>query len=72
MPILSGWNCKPKIFLFHGDKDSVVPLNNLLETKAFFAQLNYKIKTKILKNCEHSIPIEGTSLGLAFLKKNLL
>ena len=32
---------KPKIFLFHGDKDSVVPLNNLLETKAFFAQLNY-------------------------------
>ena len=31
----------------------------------------YKIQTKILKNCEHRIPTEGSSLGLEFLKKNL-
>ncbi len=62
---------KPKIFLFHGDRDTIVPLNNLLETKAFFAQLNYKIKTKILKNCEHNIPTEASSLALNFIKKNL-
>jgi len=31
-----------------------------------------KIKTTMFKNCEHKIPVEGTSLGLEFLKKNLL
>ena len=29
-------------------------------------------KTKIFNNCDHSIPVEGISLGLSFLKKNLL
>ena len=29
-------------------------------------------KIKMFKNCEHKIPVEGSSLGLAFLKKNLL
>ena len=53
------------------ERDNILPLNNLLETKAFFAQLNYKIKTKILKNCEHSIPTEASSLALNFIKKNL-
>ena len=62
---------KPKIFLFHGDRDTIVPLDNLLETKAFFSQLNYKIKTKILKNCEHNISTRASSLALNFIKKNL-
>ena len=31
-----------------------------------------KIKTKLFKNCEHRIPVEGSSLGLEFLRKNLL
>ena len=62
---------KPKIFLFHGDKDVVVPLTNLLETKEFFFKINHKIKTKILKNCEHNIPIEASSLALEYIKKNL-
>ena len=62
---------KPKIFLFHGDRDTIVPLNNLLEAKAFFSQLNYKIKTKKLKNCEHNIPTRASSLALNFIKKNL-
>ena len=30
------------------------------------------VKTKLFKNCEHRIPVEGVSLGLGFLKKNLL
>ena len=29
-------------------------------------------KIKMFKNCEHRIPVEGSSLGLDFLKKNLL
>ena len=64
-------NSKPEIFLMHGDKDAVVPINFLLEAKEFFNKNNYKIQTKIFKNCEHRIPTEGSSLGLEFLKKNL-
>ena len=64
-------NSKPEIFLMHGDKDAVVPINFLLEAKEFFNQNNYKIQTKIFNNCEHRIPTEGSSLGLEFLKKNL-
>ena len=64
-------NSKPEIFLMHGDKDAVVPVNFLLEAKEFFSQNSYKIQTKIFNNCEHRIPTEGSSLGLEFLKKNL-
>ena len=64
-------NSKPEIFLMHGDKDVVVPINFLLEAKEFFNKNNYIIQTKIFKNCEHRIPTEGSSLGLEFLKKNL-
>ena len=64
-------NSRPNIFLMHGDKDQIVPVNFLLEAKNFFNKNNYKIETKILKNCEHRISTEGSSLGLNFLKKNL-
>ena len=56
----------------HGENDSVVPVNSLLEAKDFFNKNNYKISTKVFNNCEHRIPVEGSSLGLEFLKKNLL
>ena len=64
-------NSRPKIILMHGDKDQIVPVSFLLEAKEFFNKNNYKVETKILKNCEHRIPVEGSSLGLEFLKKNL-
>jgi phospholipase/carboxylesterase len=64
-------NSRPNIILMHGDKDQIVPVTFLLEAKNFFNKNNYKIETKILKNCEHRIPTEGSSLGLNFLKKNL-
>ncbi len=64
-------NSKPEIFLMHGDKDQIVPINFLLEAKEFFNKNDYKIQTKIFKNCEHRIPTEGSSIGLEFLKKNL-
>ena len=64
-------NSKPEIFLMHGDKDAVVPINFLLEAKEFFSKNDYKIQTKIFNNCEHRIPTEGSSIGLEFLKNNL-
>jgi phospholipase/carboxylesterase len=63
---------KPKMFLMHGENDTIVSPVHLLEAKEYLNKHDIKIKTKIFKNCEHKIPQEGISLGLEFLKKNLL
>ena len=65
-------NSKPKIFLMHGAKDTIVSPTHLLEAKEYLNNQGIKIKIKLFKNCEHRIPVEGSSLGLEFLKKNLL
>tara|TARA_Y100000590_G_scaffold405499_1_gene493852 strand:+ start:398 stop:1054 length:657 start_codon:yes stop_codon:yes gene_type:complete len=65
-------NSKPKILLMHGSNDTIVPPTHLLEAKEYLANNGIKIKTKLFKNCEHRIPVEGSSLGLGFLRKNLL
>ena len=62
---------RPNIILMHGDSDQIVPIESLLEAKEFFNNNKYPIETKIFKNCEHSIPAEGSSLGLQFAKKHL-
>ena len=65
-------NSKPKTFLMHGENDTIVPPTHLLEAKEYLKKRGINVKTKMFKNCEHRIPVEGSSLGLAFLKKNLL
>ena len=65
-------NSKPKIFLMHGENDTIVPPIHLLESKEYLIKHGLKVKTKMFKNCEHKIPVEGSSLGLEFLKKNIL
>ena len=65
-------NSKPKVFLMHGADDPIVSPTHLLEAKEFLKINGIKVKTKIFNNCEHKIPIEGSSLGLEFLKQNLL
>ncbi len=64
-------NSKPNIVLMHGDIDQIVPIDGFLEAKNFFIKNNYEINSQIFKNCEHRIPIEGSSLGLEFIKKHL-
>ena len=63
---------KTNILLIHGDKDTVVPVNFILEAKDFMMRNNLNIETKIIKNCEHHIPIEASSAALNFIKKNLI
>ena len=63
---------KPKTFLMHGAQDIIVPPTYLLEAKEYFKKQGINAKIKMFKNCEHKIPVEGSSLGLGFLKKNLL
>ena len=65
-------NSKPKILLMHGANDTIVPPTHLLEAKEYLKNCGINTKTKMFKNCEHRIPVEGSSLGLGFLKKNLL
>ncbi|MBA1338587.1 MAG: phospholipase/carboxylesterase [Pelagibacterales bacterium] len=65
-------NSKPKIFLMHGANDTIVSPMCLLEAQEYLFNNGIKIKTKLFKNCEHKIPVEGVSTGLAFLLKNIL
>ncbi len=65
-------NSLPKIMLMHGENDTIGSPMYLLEAKEYLNNVGIKIKTKIFKDCEHRIPTEGSSLGLGFLKKNLL
>ena len=62
---------KSKILLIHGDQDEIVNSNFLLEAKDFFERNKFNIQTKLINNCGHHIPIEGSSLALSFIKKNL-
>jgi len=70
--LLDNINSKPKIFLMHGENDTIVSPTHLLEAKEYLKKQGINVKTKMFKNCEHRIPVEGSSLGLGFLKKNLL
>ena len=70
--LLNNIKSKPKIFLMHGENDTIVSPTHLLEAKEYLNKCGINVKTKMFKNCEHRIPVEGYSLGLAFLKKNLL
>ena len=59
-----------KMLLLHGDKDTVVPPTFLLEAKDFLIRNNIEIETKMIKNCEHHIPIEASSAALNYMKNN--
>ena len=59
-----------KMLLMHGDMDAVVLPNNLLEAKDFMIRNNIQVETKMIKNCDHHIPIEASSLALNYIKNN--
>ena len=59
-----------KMFLIHGDKDAIVSPTFLLEAKDFLIRNNVEVKTKIIKNCEHHIPVEASSAALNYIKDN--
>jgi|TARA_Y100001970_G_scaffold293737_1_gene442743 phospholipase/carboxylesterase len=59
-----------KILLLHGDSDQVVPSHYLLEAKDFLLRKKIEVEAKIIKNCDHHIPIEASSFALNYIKKN--
>ena len=56
--------------LVHGDTDQVVSPNFMLEAKDFLIRNNIPVKTHLIKNCDHHIPIEASSIALNYIKKN--
>ena len=59
-----------KMFLLHGDKDAVVSPTFLLEAKDFLIRNNVEVETRMIKNCEHHIPVEASSAALKYIKNN--
>ena len=62
---------KTNTLLIHGDLDQIVSPTNLLNSKDFLLRHKINIQTKMIKNCDHHIPIEASSLALKFIKDNL-
>ena len=57
--------------LIHGDMDQIVPANYMLEAKDFFIRNNIDIETHLIKNCDHHIPMESSSIALSYIQKNI-
>ena len=59
------------ILLIHGDTDQVVSPNFMLEAKDFFIRNDIDIETHLIKNCDHHIPIEASSIALNYILKKI-
>tara|TARA_B100000212_G_scaffold101076_1_gene74436 strand:- start:1658 stop:2308 length:651 start_codon:yes stop_codon:yes gene_type:complete len=57
--------------LLHGDSDAVVPPSSLLESKDFLIRNNVDIETHLIKNCDHHIPIQASSIALNYILKKI-
>ena len=60
-----------KTLLIHGDSDQVRTPSFLLEAKDFFIRNNIEIETHLIKNCDHHISIEASSIALNFILKKI-
>ena len=58
------------ILLIHGENDEIVSPSHLLEAKDFFIRNSINVETHLIKNCDHSIPIEASSIALNYIQKN--
>ena len=59
------------VLLIHGDSDQVVSPSFLLEAKDFFIRNNIEIETHLVKNCDHHIPIQASSIALNYILKKI-
>ena len=64
-------NYSSNILLIHGDSDEIVSPNYMLEAKDFFIRNDIKVKTYLIKNCGHHIPIEASSIALNYISQKI-
>ena len=57
--------------LIHGDQDDIVSPTHLLEAKDFFLRESINVETHLIKNCQHNIPIEASSIALNYILKKI-
>ena len=57
--------------LIHGDSDQIVQPNFMLEAKDFLIRNNVKTETYLIKDCDHHIPIEASSIALNYILKRI-
>ena len=57
--------------LIHGVLDQVVPANYMLEAKDFFIRNKIEIETHLIKDCDHHIPTEASSIALNYILKTI-
>jgi len=60
-----------KTLLIHGELDQVVQPNFMLEAKDFFIRNNIEIETHLIKNCDHNIPVQASSIALNYILKKI-
>ena len=60
-----------RILLIHGDLDQVVSPDFMLEAKDFFIRNNIQIETHLIKDCDHHIPIQASSIALNYILKKI-
>ena len=63
---------KTKMLLLHGELDTIVPANNLLEAKDFLIRNKIEVEAHMISECDHHIPIKASSIALDYIKKNFL
>ena len=57
--------------LIRGDSDQVVSSSCLLEAKDFFIRNDISIETYLIKNCDHNIPVDASSIALSYILKKI-
>ena len=46
--------------------------SSLLEAKDFLVRNNVEVEINMIKNCEHHISVEASSLALKYIKNNFV
>ncbi len=59
------------ILLIHGDSDQIVSPNFMLEAKDFFIRNKIIVETHLIKDCDHHIPIQASSIALNYIIKKI-
>ena len=57
--------------LIHGENDEIVSPTHLLEAKDFLLRENISVETYLIKNCNHSIPMEASSIALNYILRKI-
>ena len=64
-------NAATSVLLIHGEMDQVVPPYHMLEAKDFLIRNEIEVETHLIKNCDHHIPIEASSIALNYILKKI-